>query len=167
MKKLHITKSIFKDYKTVILDLDATIWNGMDINGNNFWAKQLQAPFTRIENNILVDIAGNMLMLHEFVRETLECLYTNDINIGFISVGSLLNCPYDKQPSVNVLRSLDIYHYFTWCRILRYKHINKADVIRPEGKTLYIDDHDQQLAWIRDRKFDNLDLMNRNMFVSW
>ena len=91
----------------------------------------------------------------------------NNITLGFISTGGLLNVPYNEQPSVKLLKVFEIHDYFNGCRLLEYKHINKGDIIRPTNRTLYIDDNTEQLDWIRHKNINNLDLINRNMFECW
>ena len=125
------------DYDTYIFDLDDTLWSG-------HWAKMLVGDLKLKDTNTIQDELGGSLTLKSGVREFLS-EKSKTCNIGFVSRGGLLNINKDNQPSIKVLRTFGILDYFNYCRHTIYKTEDKGKYVIPSGRTLYIDDNDNDL----------------------
>ena len=152
------------DYNTYIFDLDDTLWSG-------HWAKMLVGDLRLTNPYAIKDELGNELCLNlgakEFLREKHK-----SCNIGFVSRGGLLNIDKDSQPSIKVLRTFGILDYFNYCRHTIYKTEDKGKYVIPNGRTLYIDDNDNDLRDVLNShktsvfsSGTSLDVINANEFT--
>lgn len=150
--------NLIKDFDTVIVDLDFTIWHGSQ---PQIWAKSLVSPCSLTEDRI-TDTNGDYLRLDSEVRD----IFPKIQNLGFITRGGLLNVPFDFQPPVQCLKVFGIFSYFTYCRHVLYCTDNKGSVLLPQGRTLYIDDLERDLRSVQELHPD-VTCINRNLFKSW
>ena len=150
-------------YDTIIFDLDFTIWDGCR---QKFWAKLLIPPYSVADNRIY-DVLGDYIKLQNGIEEVIQKLSRMRKNIGFASIGALEDIKFDHQPSVQLLKLWGLYDYFNYPSILVYKTIDKIPLLKPSGKTLYIDDDPIQLEKAKKFHGDKLDILDRNNFVNW
>ena len=152
------------DYNTYIFDLDDTLWSG-------HWAKMLVGDLRLTNSCTIKDELGNELCLNLGVKEFFREKYRS-CNIGFVSRGGLLNIDKDDQPSIKVLRTFGILDYFNYCRHTIYKTEDKGKYVIPNGRTLYIDDNDNDLRDVLNyhkasvfSSGTSLDVINANEFT--
>ena len=152
------------DYNTYIFDLDDTLWSG-------HWAKMLVGNFITKHPLIIEDELENKLTLKYGVKNFLK-EKSKVSKIGFVSRGGLLNIDKDNQPSIKVLRTFGILDYFNYCRHTIYKTEDKGKYVIPNGRTLYIDDNDNDLRDVLNRheasvfsSGTSLDVINANEFT--
>jgi len=123
--------------RLVVFDADGTLWEHGDISS-------LSPPFSKIDENTLVDRNGVEIRLFPDVKRLLNELTTGGIIVSMAS----WNKP---EPVFEALRKLDILHYFTHPKV--EFHPNKHEMMKglltdleAEGTTvkpeeiLYIDD---------------------------
>jgi len=111
-----------------LFDLDLTIWDCYDKHGNPIWAKQMVAPF-KTQGNIVTDDVGSTCTLRYGVKDYLDYLKMNKHDIGFVSAGRHFDLPDNLQPSINLLKELQIYYKFGFIRVLEYKTYNKSKLV--------------------------------------
>jgi hypothetical protein len=150
-------------YDTIIFDLDYTIWEGCR---PQFWAKCLVKPYTLI-NDTVRDVNDDYIVFHPGIKEVLNILSLLNKKLGFASIGGLENTPIDAQPSIEIMKLYEIYQLFTYQKIIVYKTQNKASLIKPYEKTLYIDDDIEILKKVRQEHSLSIDVLNRNSFKDW
>ena len=151
------------DFDTIIFDLDYTIWNGSE---DNFWAKKLTPPLLLKDDKIYDDL-GKYIQLQPNIKNILNLLHSYGKNIGFITLGGLLDVDYDLQPAIICLQLFDVYKYFNFIKIVQYKTKNKADYFIKKGHTIFIDDDERNLVNIASR-FPSVKTINRKTdFHDW
>lgn len=149
-------------YNTVILDLDCTIWDGCE---PKFWAKLLIPPLTLKENSIY-DSFKNYITLQNNVDTVIKYLRNNNINVGFLSVGGLVDVPYEKQPSIMCLAMFNLLNFFNYQKTIVFRNNKKSEFFIPNGKTLFIDDDNEKLNDIKFN-FPEVDVLSRYSFKNW
>ncbi len=125
--------------KFVLLDLDGTLWNCMDISS-------LEPPFVPISRNTIVDARGRTVKLFEGVREFLEKLRELDLRVVALSWNV-------KEIAVLALRAFDIDRYFDDFVIephpfkgyMMRKYFAERGISVDPNEILYIDDRDVHL----------------------
>ena len=133
-----------------LFDLDLTLWDTFDKNGNPIWAKQLVPPY-QIKDDVVTDDVFSYCRLRKGVREYLEHLQHEDNQLGFISIGSYFGMAFSKQPSIQMLELFNISQYLNRFQVLEYKTFNKAtfiDVLK--GKIVFYDDNLKNFASLKD-----------------
>ena len=152
------------DYDTYIFDLDDTLWSG-------HWAKMLVGNFITKHPLIIEDELENKLTLKYGVKNFLK-EKSKVSKIGFVSRGGLIDIDKDDQPSIKVLRTFGILDYFNYCRHTIYKTEDKGKYVIPNGRTLYIDDNDNDLRDVLNyhkasvfSSGTSLDVINANEFT--
>ena len=151
------------DYDTIILDLDFTIWTGCK---PAFWAKLLEPPY-KIDGYRFYGAGNTYIELHSGIQDVLKILYENKKNIGFASRGALNDIPWMSQPSIMALNEFKIHYYFNYQKILVFKTVDKIPFLKPLGKTIYIDDNEDELKRVISMHGDKIDVINRNTFNNW
>jgi len=130
----------------VVFDADGTLWEHSDISS-------LSPPFSKIDENTLIDRKGVEIRLFPDVKRLLNELTTREIIVSMAS----WNKP---EPVFEALRKLDILHYFTHPKV--EFHPNKHEMmkglltdleaegtaVKPE-EILYIDDQTWHIEKIR------------------
>jgi len=166
-----LQNTIFENYDTIIFDLDNTIWDCFNPTGTGIGAYTTEAPYELQEKDIIVDINGNVIRLQEGIRECLEILDNNNKNLGIVSGGqklsditSRISIPIQAQPSIMLLKKFDIYKYFNYDIILK-AFVNKLEYVRPLGKTLFIDDMQDNLSDVQQNP--KIDVLWRKSFQTW
>lgn len=151
------------DYDTYIFDLDDTLWFG-------HWAKMLVGNLKLVNDSTIEDELGGKLHLKSGVKKFLE-EKSKVSKIGFVSRGGLIDILEHNQPSIKVLKTFGILEYFSYCRHTIYKTEDKAKYVKPSGRTLYIDDNENDLNDVREKNKDtifsnssSLDTVNANEF---
>ena len=104
------------NYDTIILDLDYTVWDGCE---PKYWAKYLNNNL-RLEDRKIIDSTGKYVEFHENIKEVLLYLNSLNKNIGFITLGGLLDTEYDDQIVVKCLKLYNIYDLFNHQKIIKY-----------------------------------------------
>jgi len=132
--------------RLVVFDADGTLWEHSDISS-------LSLPFSKIDENTLIDRNGIEIRLFPDVRRLLNELTTRGVIVSMAS----WNKP---EPVLEALRRLGIFHYFTHPKV--EFHPNKHEmmkglltnleaegtVLKPE-EILYIDDQTWHIEKIR------------------
>ena len=143
-------------YKTYIFDLDDTLWHG-------YWAKMLVGDIKKTDHYTISDELGHNLKLKPgvigFLRDK-----SKECNIGFVSRGGLLDIKKERQPSIRVLKEFEILDYFNYCQHTIYKTEDKSIYVIPSGKTLYIDDNENDLKDVKTKHGELIDVINVNAF---
>ena len=150
------------DYDTIILDLDYTVWDGCE---PKYWAKYLNNNL-RLEDRKIIDSTGKYVEFHENIKEVLLYLNSLNKNIGFITLGGLLDTEYDDQIVVKCLKLYNIYDLFNHQKTVLYRTGVKSKHILPINKTIFIDDSEENLL---DMKLNvpHVDIKNRYSFNNW
>lgn len=151
------------NYDTIIFDLDDTLWDGSE---ECVWSKSLIKPWKK-ENDKIIDSSGKFIRLQNNVKTILRVLHKHNKNIGFITVGGLLNTEYDDQPPIQALKKFDIYKFFNFTKKVGYRTDNKSDFFEVKGNTVFIDDNVKNLIDVKT-KFPNVTVLNRLIdFENW
>jgi predicted phosphatase len=150
-------------FDTIIFDLDFTVWDGYK---PLFWAKLLKSPY-KLDGNKFYGISEEYIQLQDNISEILKILYGNKKNIGFASRGADEHAKYEDQPTIIALKSFGIYKYFNYQKILVFKDVNKASLLKPLGNTVYIDDNSEDLKQVHMIHGDSIKIINRNAFNNW
>ncbi len=153
---------IYSSYDTIILDLDDTIWRGHNTNG--IWAKHMDNTWVLDDKGSAIGNDNHRLKLDLEIRDFLNAY--RDKNLGFLTRGGIKYVQWEDQPVIKCLKLFKIYHYFKYDSYVLYKDDKKSRVFLPEGKTLYIDDDNDQLADIR-YSFPDVTVLNRHSFDKW
>jgi hypothetical protein len=150
-----------------IFDLDRTIWNCYDKNGNKIWAKQMIFPYSiSDDDNLIIDDVGSICVLDKYYKEYLHFLSKNRNNVGFLSNGAILDLNYKKQPSIMLLKKFKIYSYYNNIKIIQYKNKSKKEILEKyHEKITYFDDDDDILNSLKELK--NITTIDRKTFLSW
>jgi hypothetical protein len=156
---------MLKDYNTIILDLDDTVWFGSE---TNFWAKRLRGDLQhRVVDGTerIYDETGRFLSLSSDFKVFLKTSLQQGKTIGFLSRGKLLGIPFDLQPSVRVLKMFGLLEFFNICDLV-HKDENKAHWIRPHGETIFVDDNEKDLTCVRIMH-PSIKCIDRAAFANW
>jgi predicted phosphatase len=152
------------DFDSIVLDLDYTIWDG---SKDNFWAKSLKSPYyLDSKNRKIIDCDNNFLHLQNNVEKVLEILYLNNKKISFITLGGLLNTELSDQPPIKCLEVFNLLNFFNFKRSVLYKTDLKSSIFTEYGKTIFIDDKEDNLIDIK-KHFPNTECLNRDKFNKW
>ena len=149
-------------FDTIIFDLDFTIWDGCE---EKYWAKYLTFPYT-IKDNKIYGSDNKFIELHEDIKLVLSELHKYNKNIGFITLGGLLNISDEDQPVTHCLKMFDIYKYFNHQKTILYKTEIKSKHLMKSGKTIFIDDSPINLEDMKKSHPDVLSL-DRFSFKNW
>lgn len=160
----NVKTSIFAPYDTVIFDLDGDVWNCYNPMGDLIPALALVPPFTLLDGNTVQDIRGNIARLAEDLRDVLSSLDKAGINLGIVSHSEVADTVEQAQPAYMLLRKFALLQFFTYIVVIK-KDIDKSLYVRPEGKTLFIDDDQKQLDLVNKRGL--ADVLNRHSFVGF
>jgi len=132
--------------RLVVFDADGTLWEHSDISS-------LSPPFSKIDENTLIDRNGIEIRLFPDVKRLLKELTARGIIVSMAS----WNKP---EPVFEALRKLDILHYFTHPKVEFHpsKHEMmkglltdleaEGTAVKPE-EILYIDDQTWHIEKIR------------------
>lgn len=160
----NLEGTIFEKYDSIYFDLDKTIWECFSLKGTSMGAYNMNPPFEMLSGVLIKDIDGNHCKLQDGVRIVFKLLNDNDMNMGVISSGEKDNTVPSAQPSVLLLKKFGLWNYFN-LGVLCKQGINKRNYIKGFGKTLFIDDDDEN---IQEVKVDeNIDVLDRKAFEGW
>jgi predicted phosphatase len=162
--KTKIDDTIFADYSTVVFDLDGTLLDVFSPQGDSIGCYETNPPYTLKNMNVVTDVDGNIVKLDDGVRDLFKWLDKNDVNIGIVSSGEKKDTTPEAQPGVILLKKFDLKKYVNYEIVLK-RDINKADYVKPLGKTLFIDNKDENLDDV-DKK-GQVDVLNRGSFENW
>jgi hypothetical protein len=149
-------------FNTIIFDLDFTIWDGCE---EKYWAKCLSFPFT-IEDRKIYGSDKKYIEFHEDIKFVLSELYKSNKNLGFITLGGLLNISDEDQPVTHCLKMYDVYKYFNHQKTILYKTDIKSKYLMKQGKTIFIDDAPINLEDMKNVHPDVVSL-DRFSFKNW
>ena len=150
---------------TFIFDIDRTLIDTHDCDGNLIWLKNLKPPFRLVNTSCIEDTVGSRCTLHEGAREFLNLLDVMGKEIGYLSVGGLLDTPDDKQPSIIVLKMFGIYKVFNGPKILLYKTASKVDKLEQIDNCVFFDDDEHHIE--AAKKLESVFTVSRHDFNTW
>jgi phosphoglycolate phosphatase-like HAD superfamily hydrolase len=156
--------TLFEDYDTVIWDFDGVIADTFTKEGTHTGAYATVAPYTLEASNYVKDIEGNYVRLQNGIKQLLKLLDEHDVNMGIVSSGEKDDTPFSAQPTVMLLKKFDIFKYFNYDIILR-RQCNKFRYVKPLGKTLFIDDDDENIDEVAQN--EEVDVLRRKVFKDW
>lgn len=162
--EISLENTILENYNSVIFDIDQTLIDCFSSAGDSIGCYRTVAPYSLLSKNVIKDIEGNIIRLQQHVRDFLDILDENNINLGICSRGEKRDTPFAAQPTIMILKKFDIYRYFNLDIILKEK-INKYEYVKPVGKTLFIDDNEEQLQNVSSNP--EIDILNRKAFDDW
>ena len=163
-EEMTLEGTLLEPYNTIIFDVDGVIFDCFSASGESIPCFTTNAPYDLQNRDIAKDVTNNIIRLHHHVREVFEILDNNDINMGICSRGERRNTPFAAQPTTMLLKKFDIYKYFNLDVILK-EGITKSNYVRPNGKTLFIDDSKEQLQDVEANT--NVDVLSRDAFSDW
>jgi predicted phosphatase len=163
-ENIDIQRTIFEPYETVIFDLDGVLWDCFQPNGQSTGVYTAVPPFKREAGNIVTASNGAVIRLQEGVEQLLAALDKANKNLGIVSRSEAQGVTFAAQPAVMLLKQYGIYKYFNYDVIIKWG-INKAEYVKPNGKTLFIDDDQQNLGEVQQK--DQVDVLWRKSFVNW
>lgn len=149
-------------FDTIIFDLDFTIWDGCE---DKYWAKYLKFPYT-IDDRKIYGSDQKYIEFHEDIKDVLAILYTSNKNLGFITLGGLLDVSDEDQPVTHCLKMYDVYKYFNHQKTILYKTDLKSKYLKKLGRTIFIDDAPNNLEDVSKIHPDVITL-NRLSFKNW
>jgi len=160
----NIKETIFEDYDSVVFDLDRTIWDCFTSQGTSIGAYAMQAPFELKSGVLIKDTNGNYCKLQEGVRTLIKSLDADNMNLGIVSSGEQENVTSNAQPSVMMLKKFHLHKYFNLYVVCK-QGINKREYVRPFGRTLFIDDDEENIEQVKVN--EKVDVLNRKVFEDW
>lgn len=163
-EKIDIHHTLFAPYETIILDLDGVVWDCFQSNGQGTGCYTAVSPFKREAGNIVTASNGVVIRLQEGIEDLLRALDDANKNLGIVSRSEAPGVPFAAQPAVMLLKQYGLYKYFNYDVILKLG-MNKAEYVKPNGKTLFIDDDQQNLEGVNQR--DQVDVLWRKSFTDW
>jgi hypothetical protein len=163
-EEMTLEGTILEPYETIFFDVDGVIFDAFTSKGESIGCYRTNAPYQLQARDVVIDVTHNIIRLHHHLREVFEVLDNNNINMGICSRGEKRNTPFGAQPTTMLLKKFDIYKYFNLDVILK-EGITKSEYIKPMGKTLFIDDSEEQLQDVG--KHPDIDILNRNAFSDW
>jgi len=160
----NLEGTIFEKYDSVYFDLDRTLWDCFSLKGTSMGAYNMKPPFELLSGVIIKDIDGNHCKLQDGIRTILKLLNDNDMNMGIISSGEKEDTTPSAQPAVMLLKKFNLWSYFN-LGVLCKQGINKRNYIKGFGKTLFIDDDEEQIQSVKVD--ENIDVLDRKAFEGW
>lgn len=149
-------------FDTIIFDLDFTVWDGCE---DKYWAKYLKFPYT-IDDRKIYGSDQKYIEFHEDIKEILLKLHSSNKNLGFITLGGLLDISDEDQPVTHCLKMYNIYKYFNHQKTILYKTDFKSKHLKKLGRTIFIDDAVNNLEDVSKIHPDVITL-NRLSFKNW
>jgi hypothetical protein len=136
-------------------DLDKTLWNSYNFNGDEFFAKNVRNP--KYVDHLRTTVYGELgiIKLQVGVHSIIEAL-SQDYSIGIISLGGLQGVSLELQPSYKALELFGLLKYISKI-VLTYKDGNKGELLNGEKVSLVIDDDPTQLVSMSSKGFNVLD----------
>ena len=158
-------------YDVIVLDLDLTIWQVEDKYENSIWAKQMIEPLcASSKHEFVTDDVGSVCYLNRSFKAFLVSMSQAGVTLSAVSNGLLFGREWEEQPSVRLMKLLDIEKYFREIN-LEYKTVPKSSRVREikhfVGKKLFIDDNEEVLKEVEENTGSLVDVMNRNLFLRW
>ena len=148
-----------------IFDLDLTIWECYNSKKQAIWAKQLIPPFKK-NYETLTDDVGSICILKKGIINYIRWLKSNNVMIGFCSVGSYKNLPIHLQPSILALKIFNLYEMFNGPKVLEYKTFEKIDFLKTiTEKSFFFDDNEKFLDSVS--KLKNFSVVDAKKINNW
>jgi predicted phosphatase len=163
-EQIDIQHTIFEPYSTLIFDLDGCLWDCFQSNGQSTGCYTAMPPLKREAGNIVVASNGVVIRLQDGIEQLLAALDKANKNLGVVSRSEIQGSTFAAQPAVMLLKQFGIYKYFNYDVIIKWG-INKAEYVKPNGKTLFIDDDQQNLGEVQQK--DQVDVLWRKSFEHW
>lgn len=155
-------KHDINNFDTFILDLDSTVWSGIE---PTFWAKKLEFPIRRSGKRIY-DKNKNYIELTNGIKEFLSYLNFKHKKISFLTRGALPDVEYNKQPAIVCLKKFGIYTLFNYENYAIHKTELKSNFLKVYKKTMFIDDNPIDLKDISE-KYPEVTTIDKNSFTDW
>lgn len=147
-----------------VFDLDRTIWTCCNKFGQEIWAKQMLSPFTKVSETCIKDDVSSCCFLHNGIQKYLEKLSMQKKRILFLSAGGILDVEKEDQPSVKLLKSFDLYHFFDKDSFIGYKTMDKNELLSTLEGCIFFDDDP---VVIERAKSLNIKVIDRNCFKDY
>lgn len=156
-----------------MFDLDLTIWETKNKDGNNIWAKQIIAPLQIVGKDTIQDDVYSICKLRGNFREFINSILMAGNKIGFISNSKYFNLPNEFQPVTLLLKKLELESTFNYEKILLYKTESKIpsllNIVRKASLTneqvLFFDDNEDIL--LEARKIQDLIVFDSKVIDNW
>ena len=148
-----------------IFDIDRTLITTHDSKADLIWIKNMKPPFKKTNDHVIEGSNGTYAVLHQGTRKVLQHLQDQNKQIGFLSVGALLDVDYEEQPTIIIMKMFDIYSYFNHKKLLRYKTVKKDEILKHEEDCVFFDDDEKHI--VAALKLDNVTVVDRKSFTSW
>lgn len=153
----------------IFLDLDKTVWNCYDKNGNEIWAKQMIPPYKILDNFTIMDDVSSYCRIDKDFFKFLEFLENKKIEYSFCSNGGIYEVDLKDQPSYKLLQMFNVK--INSNIILQYKTKSKKKSIEnfssehaEKYKLILIDDDENVLSTFTDSQIKVID---RKTFLEW
>jgi len=163
-EEMTLENTLLESYDSIIFDIDGVIFDCFSKAGSSIGCFQTEAPYKLLQRDIVKDIKGSLIRLQFHLRSFFAILDNNDINMGICSRGEKRDTPFSAQPTVMLLKKFDIYKYFN-LDIICKEGINKYEYVKPVGRTLFIDDNQEQLQNVSMNP--EIDILDRHSFDNW
>lgn len=148
-----------------IFDIDRTLIDTKDSDGQLIWLKNMQPPYRAISAVCIEDANGSRCYLQKGAREYLALLDALGKTIGYLSVGGLKDTPDENQPSIIIMKMFGIYQYFNGPKHLLYKTATKHDKLAQLECCVFFDDDEKHIAAAQE--IESVFVVDRNSFSSW
>ena len=149
----------------IIFDLDLTVWECFNKDGEKIWAKQLLPPFN-LKKGVIYDDVFSKCILKKGIFEYIKWLSKKGNIICYCSIGAYKSLPLSYQPSIILLKKFKLYDFFNGPSILEYKSYNKIKFLEKiKEKSIFYDDNDKILNDASSLK--HIDVFDAKKIHNW
>jgi len=138
--------------RILFIDLDKTLYDCYDRNGNPIWGKQLIPPFFK-DKDVITDDVYSRCVLRPNVRVFLESM-SQIFQCHYITHAGYFGLPMANQPSRLIMESFGLSKYF----------VSEGIIYKDESKSKYIDSFDTDYVLIDDSQLNLLEASSRYKF---
>ena len=148
-----------------IFDIDRTLIDAYNSAGEPIWIKNMKKPYRLINPSCIEDAVGSKCELQDGVREFLSLLSGVGKELGFLSVGGMLEAAEEDQPSIIILKMFGLFKQFDGPKILLYKTARKDEHLKKYEDCVFFDDDEKHIS--AAQKLDNVCVVPRHDFETW